>query len=239
MTPTRQERSPETHCPHCGTRVYPTDAHCIGCGRRVMREARESGDVARANEGASPTDEGARPATTAAADKAAAAPSASVPAPRSGNRVGTSAVRVECPRAGCSGRIRVPTNTGAEGTLRCPLCRKTHDYVLGRALEVPRHDTSGKGALRWWELRYAPLPAGSREAVLQFMGPAELQVRPGDEFAFVYLRTDPTQNVLRNVTLDREFVVRPAPGCFPVLIAMALAVVGAMLAGGMVGEMGP
>lgn len=223
MSPSWQDAAPETHCRHCGTRVYPTDAKCMGCGRTLARDGAQP-------DGASPAEETPPPVTTAssaaaaAVGRAAAAPATPGPEPRPRTLDATPALHVDCPRTGCTGRVRVPTKMGGEGTVYCPLCRKAYEFVLGRLTDPPDHDSLGKSGLRRWHLHYLSLDPSPQEATVTFMGPAELQVQVGDEFVFMHLRDDPEQNVLRNVTQDREFRLQAASGCFPVLAALGLAV---------------
>lgn len=220
MTPNWQDAAPATHCRHCGTRIYPTDARCVGCGRKLSPPARAAAETPPPSAPASPT---ASEAAVAATGRAAEAPASAPPPPvGAGIFAGLLAIHFDCVRAGCAGRVRVPTKLGGEGMVYCPLCRKTYLYVLGRVLAPPEHESVGRGALRRWRLRYLPLEPAPQEAAVTFMAPAELQIRVGDEFVFMYLRDDPRQNVLRNVTLDREFRLQAPPGCFPVLAALML-----------------
>lgn len=220
MTPGRQDAAPETHCRYCGTRIYPTDARCVGCGRKLNPLARAAAETPPPTAPASPT---ASEAPVAAGDRFAGAPAPAPPPPLgAGVFAGLLAIHLDCVRAGCTGRVHVPTKLGGEGMVYCPLCRKTYLYVLGRVLSPPEHENVGRGALRRWQLRYLPIDLAPQEAVVTFMAPAELQIRVGDEFVFMHLRDDPRQNVLRNVTLDREFRLQAPPGCFPVLTALIL-----------------
>lgn len=223
MSPSWQDAAPETHCRHCGTRVYPTDAKCMGCGRRITRDGAQPGHASSAEEGPPPVTSAAA-AAVAAVGRAAAPPVSSDTAPQSRTLEGTPALQVDCVRVGCNGRVRVPTKMGGEGTVYCPLCRKAYKYVLGRVIASPEYESLGKGGLRRWHLRYLPLDPAPEAAAVSFMGPAELQVQKGDEFVFMHLRDDPEQNVLRNVTLGGDYRVQSAPGCFPVLTVLGLAV---------------
>jgi len=227
VTPTWQDAAPETHCRHCGTRVYPTDARCMGCGRKLSSRAAEDADAAQA---AVPEEQPPQPGSATEAAATAVGRASAGPAPAAaGATVGalasenTPAVHVDCPRPGCTGRVRVPTKMGGEGTTYCPLCRKAYEYVLGQLVAPPQCETLGRGVLRRWQLRYMPLDPHPQEATVTFMGPSELQVRVGDEFVFMHLREDPEQNVLRNATLGRDFRLQPPPGCFPAVAAVAAA----------------
>lgn len=218
MSPSWQDAAPETHCRHCGTRVYPTDAKCMGCGRRLGAPAPPEAPRA-------PITPDTRAAATAAVGRAAAAPAPPPPPSAAATSAfeGSLALHIECVRAGCTGRVRVPTKLGGEGTVYCPLCRKAYLYVLGRVTARPEYESLGKGGLRRWHLRYLPLDPAPEEAAVTFIGPAEVQVRVGDEFVLMHLRDDPEQNVLRNVTRGGDFRVQSAPGCFPLLAALGLA----------------
>lgn len=222
MSPSWQDAAPETHCRHCGTRVYPTDAKCIGCGRKLARNGARPGDASSAEESPPPVTTAS--SAVAAAVGRAAAPATPGPELRPSTLDATPALHMDCPRAGCNGRVRVPTKMGGEGTVYCPLCRKAYKYVLGRVIASPEYESLGKGGLRRWHLRYLSLDPSPQEATVTFMGPAELQVQVGDEFVFMHLRDDPEQNALRNVTQDRDFRLQSAPGCFPVLTVLGLAV---------------
>lgn len=224
MTPSWQDAAPETHCRHCGTRVYPTDATCMGCGRNLTRGGAQPGDASSAEASPAPVTT-ASSAAAAAVGRAATAPAPPPPlsAAASSAFEGSPALHVDCVRAGCTGRVRVPTKLGGEGTVYCPLCRRAYLYVLGRLTAPSECERPGRGALCRWQLRYLPFDPVPEAAVVTFLGPAELQVRVGDEFVFMSLRDDPEQNVLRNLTLGGDYRVQTAAGCFPVLAALAAA----------------
>jgi len=126
-------------------------------------------------------------------------------------------VVLPCARPGCAGRVRVLTTLGPEGEVHCPLCRRAYFYVLGRLDSTPAGEASPRSGVRSWRLRYLPCAEEPKQTLLTFVGHRDIEVGPGDEFALIQQREDRAQNVFRNVTLGREWVVQPTTGCFPVL----------------------
>lgn len=203
---------PDTsRCPRCRAKVYPTDDRCMSCGLRLP--AKPPGDEHSAATEQPPEQE---PRPQQQPEEAPEPPSALLVSE------GTPALRVDCPARGCSGLIRVPTARGSSGQTLCPLCRQRYGYTLGRARLQEETEGPARGDVTGWRVRYREHLEGG-EAVLSFIGHADIDVRPDEEFVYLEAREDPTLNVFRNVTRGVEWEVHPATsGCFPV-IALLLA----------------
>ncbi|MGC9316914.1 MAG: hypothetical protein ACP5KN_02615 [Armatimonadota bacterium] len=192
-----------SRCPRCRAKVYPTDDRCMSCGLKLPATP--------------PAEEQPEEEEPPARREP---PDALEPTPALLVSEETPALRVDCPRRGCSGIIRVPTTRGSSGRTLCPLCRQRYDYTLGRARLQTHAEVPSRGDVTGWQVRYREHGEGG-EAALSFIGHADIEVRPGEEFVYLQAREEPALNVFRNITRGLHWEVHPSSsGCFPVIAAV-------------------